>query len=805
MSTERPDNDATDPVGSHAEGPAEKATGPAPEDTAPVPATEPAGERAEDTAAERPESPAGDRAENTAAERAADLADDTAAPTAADSAEGSAGERSGDAGAAPAEDRPEDAAPDDPAEGPAGERGEDAGAESATEVVAPAEVRPEDASADRADGSAGDLDGSAGSAPAADRPEGAVADAAEGSAGERSGDAGAAPAEDAALDPAEGSAAARGVGAESVRGEAEGTAGQRAEAPGGGAADRGLVDADDVGASGARGTLAGSGDAAGATSGETSPDVPAAPAAPAVSEGSPGAHPEVAVLGAGSGSGEGDGAGGGRRRRSPVLVASVVAAVLLVGGGGALVATTASDGNRSGTPGADGTPPPLALDGYVASTTGDGSTGGTAGIAPGEPNPYGTTYRASGTLPAGPGSAHVQWAEGRVTRAEVARLAKALGLAGTPRLAGDAWTVGIVKDGTEPNLRVTADAPGTWTYASGLPGGDNCVKVTTCPATGPGSSAGSAPGPVSEAAAKRAAAPVLKAVGQDDAKLDASQLMDRVRVVNADPVVGGLPTYGWTTGLRIGTDGHVVGGSGQLKTPVEGDAYPVLGARKALDAMNASATGGDHRMGIGGCASPVPLKDRDEAPCEHPSPGPRTETVTVEKATFGLAAQRANGRQALVPSWLFEVRSPGAQDTYTVTHPAVDPAFLAPADPPAQPSAEPTVPAPSGEPSSPVATRDVGVQGYTAEGRDLTVGFTGGVCADYTVTASESPGKVTVTVTEKPWKNKVCIMIAKIYEKTVRLDEPLDGREVVGSDGKAVHQGLVEFPEASSATSAGPR
>ncbi|MEV6196984.1 hypothetical protein AB0M19_31825 [Streptomyces sp. NPDC051920] len=689
MSTERPDNDATDPVGSHAEGPAEKATGPAPENTATVPAGAGAEDTATDPAGERPESPAGDGAENTAGERAADLADAPAAPTAADSAEGSAGERGGDAGTESAEDQPESVVAD-AVEGPAGDRGEEAGAESAEDVVAaPAEVRPEEP--------------------------------AEGSAGERDGDVG---------------------------------------------------------------------------SGETSPDAPAVPAVPAVSEGSPEARPEVAVLGAG----EGDGAGGGRRRRGPVLVASVVAAVLLVGGGGALVATTASDGSRSGTPGADGTPPPLTLDGYVASTT-----GGTAGIAPGEPNPYGTTYRASGTLPAGPGSAHVQWAEGRVTRAEVARLAKALGLAGTPRLAGDAWTVGTAKDGTEPNLRVTADAPGTWTYASALPGSDNCVKVTTCPATGPGSSAGSAPDPVSEAAAKRAAAPVLKAVGQDDAKLDASQIMDRVRVVNADPVVGGLPTYGWTTGLRIGADGHVVGGSGQLKTPVEGDAYPVLGARKALDAMNGSATGGDHRMGIGGCASPVPLKDRDEAPCEHPSPGPRTEAVTVEKATFGLAAQRANGRQALVPSWLFEVRSPGAQDTYTVTHPAVDPAFLAPAEPPAQPSAEPTVPAPSGEPSSPAATRDVGVQGYTAEGRDLTINFTGGVCADYTVTASESPGKVTVTVTEKPWKNKVCIMIAKIYEKTVRLDEPLGGREVVGSDGKAVHQGLVEFPEASSATSAGPR
>ncbi|MET7983989.1 hypothetical protein [Streptomyces sp. NPDC005281] len=496
---------------------------------------------------------------------------------------------------------------------------------------------------------------------------------------------------------------------------------------------------------------------------------------------------------------EGAGAGGGRRR-TPVVVASVVAAVLLVGGGGAYFAATASGGGSATTPGADATPPRLALDGYVAST---GTTGGTAGIAPGEPDPYGTTYRANGTLPSGPGSAHVRWAEGRVTRAEVARLAKALGLAGTPRLAGDAWTVGSVKDGSEPNLRVTADAPGTWTFSSSLPGGDNCAKVTMCPLAGSVSPSDSAPGPVSESAAKKAAAPVLKAVGQDDAKLDAGQLMDRVRVVNADPVLGGLPTYGWTTGLRIGTDGHVIGGSGRLKTPVEGDAYPVVGARKTLDLMNgqASATGG-RRMGIGGCASPVPLKDRDEMPCEHPSPA-KPEAVTVEKAVFGLAAQRANGRQALVPSWLFEVRSPGAQDTYTVTHPAVDPAFLASPESPAPPSADPTVPVPSGRPSSPAATRDVGVQGYTAHGRDLSVDFTGGVCADYTVSASESSGRVTVTVTEKPWKNKVCIMIAKIYEKTVRLDAPLGDREVVGSDGKAVHHGRFGVPETSKASSAG--
>ncbi|MFE9891177.1 hypothetical protein ACFYPT_02155 [Streptomyces sp. NPDC005529] len=496
-----------------------------------------------------------------------------------------------------------------------------------------------------------------------------------------------------------------------------------------------------------------------------------------------------------------------RRRHTPVIVA-VAAAVLLVGGGGAYVATSAAGGSgSSGAPGDAGTPPPLTLDGYSGTATSTGPSGGSNGIAPGEPDPYGTTYRAEGTLPAGPGSAPVHWAEGSVTRAEVERLAKALDLAGTPRLVGDAWTVGAVKDGSEPNLRVNADAPGTWTFSYAIPGTDNCPRGKPCRPGGSGVPSGQGPGPVSEAAARKAAAPVLKAVGQDEAKVDATQLMDRVRVVNADPVVGGLPTYGWTTGLRIDGEGHVIGGSGQLKTPVKGDTYPVVGARRTLDLMNGSASGaspsGGGRMGIGGCASPVPLKDRDEMPCEHPTAAGRAPTVTVEKATFGLAAHRADGRQALVPSWLFEVRAPGAGDTYTVTHPAIDPEFLAGPGSPGLPTPAPT--SPGEKPSPSATTRDVRVQGYTADGRELTVSFTGGVCAEYTAAAKESGDQVTVTVTEKPEQGKVCIMIAKIYERTVRLDGPLDGRSVVGSDGRAIHQGRVTGPAASGSTAAGPR
>ncbi|MCX4909348.1 hypothetical protein [Streptomyces sp. NBC_00878] len=488
-----------------------------------------------------------------------------------------------------------------------------------------------------------------------------------------------------------------------------------------------------------------------------------------------------------------------RGRHSPVVVASVAAAVLLVGGGGAFFATTASHGgggkDGSGTPGGDGTPPPLALDGYTKG--GGNGTDGTPGIAPGEPDPSGVTYRAEGELPDGPSSAAVHRAKGEVTAAEVAKLAKALEVEGTPKAEGEAWIVGATKDGSGPGLRVTKKAPGTWTFSRFVPGTDNCKSATVC-ASGTGTETGSAKDsevePVSVDAAKKAAAPVLKTVGQDDAKLDASQLMDAVRVVNADPKVGGLPTYGWSTGLQIGPDGQVVGGSGQLKTPVKGDTYPVISAEKTLALLNGSGTGSG-RVGVGGCASPVPLKDKDEKPCETSTVAPKPAPVVVEDALFGLATHFVDGRQALVPSWLFEVRPSGAGDSFTVTHPAVDPRYLtAPKPPGGSPSDDPTV-APSPRTSEPgggttgapeTVTQDVRVEGYSADGKKLTVRFTGGVCSDYKASAAESGGKVTVRVTETSKKDQVCILIAKVFHEKVELKEPLGDRKIVDSGGKAV-------------------
>ncbi|MFC8227296.1 hypothetical protein [Streptomyces sp. NPDC057287] len=468
---------------------------------------------------------------------------------------------------------------------------------------------------------------------------------------------------------------------------------------------------------------------------------------------------------------------GPRRRRSPLAVASVAAAVLLAGGGAAYWASNAPGEAGPGLlpdPGT-GSPPLLSLD----VSAGSGSTEPPQGIAPGEPDPHGggTVYRASGELPDGPDEASVHRSTGTVSAAEVARLAKALGVQGSPRADGTAWKVGSEGDGSGPYLRVHKQAPGTWTFARYASGGtDACESPTVCskdatPGTGTGS-------PVSEKAAKAAAAPVLKAVGQDGAALDAGQRMGSVRVVNADPVVGGLPTYGWSTGIQVGAGGEIVGGSGHLKGLGKGDSYPVTGADEALKQLNAESRRSP-KGGIGGCATSVPLED-DLAPqpdCGASGGTPPATTVTVEKAVFGLAAQYADGEQILVPSWLFSVRPEGGGPVDTVAQVAVDPEYVRHGSTP--PSPEPTKD-PDGSATD--------LTSYSSDGRTLEVTFWGGVCSTYTARATEDATTVRVTVSQsRPDPGKACILVAEELNRTVTLDAPLDGRKVVDAgSGEAV-------------------
>ncbi|GAA3056872.1 membrane protein [Streptomyces roseofulvus] len=470
--------------------------------------------------------------------------------------------------------------------------------------------------------------------------------------------------------------------------------------------------------------------------------------------------------------------------RRAALVATVAAGVLLAGGGGLYLTASGDEGAEAASRAAGApAPPPLRLGG------GSGGTGPDAGIAPGEPDPgggpSGTVYRAEGPLPQGPSSAAVHRPEGLVTSEEVARLAAVLGVEGRPVLVGDVWTIRPEKDGRGPRLDVARQAPGNWTYSwyDGGPVGDTCLKGKECPLPGePKPPSGG--GPVSEAAARAAAAPVLKVLGQDDAKVSATQVMNgSVRVVNADPVVGGLPTYGWSTGLHIGPDGRPVAGSGTLKEPARGETYPVVSAERALARLNEESKG-TGPIGIGGCATDPPATEPDggsgkDAPCQTIVDMAPPREVPVTSGVLGLAATETADGRALVPTWLFTA-DPADSAPYTVTSTAVAPEYLVP---PAKPSPEPT-PDPS-EGTAPVRR----IESFTVEpdGRTLALTFWGGVCHTYTPHAVEDPRQVRVRIEEKSKGGQACILVAKEITVKVTLQAPLGDRPVVdAASGEAV-------------------
>jgi hypothetical protein len=516
-----------------------------------------------------------------------------------------------------------------------------------------------------------------------------------------------------------------------------------------------------------------------------------------------------------------------RLRASPAVTAAVVAAVLLAGGGGAYLATSASGGRDGGDPStaAQGRPSPLVLDGYTV----PGADG--RGVAPGEPDPnkpspVNPAFKVRGSLPDGPDKAAVRRASDGVSRADVAALAKALGLSGTPHRARGQWEVGGT--GRGPMLWVDPQGSGAWNYQStnGNPrchphgaadfAPDGTVQVhhggkIVCMVL-PGSAGTAAGGsPVSAGEAKRAAQPVLKAAGVGAARLDASQIMGATRVVTADPEVGNLPTSGWTTRVEVGPKG-VVSGHGVLAELKTGPEYPVVSAKEALAMLERTQTArplpcapmrpmdpkghGKYngpmmpvdppRAGnAAGRATGVPESARQSgsgaadspartgSPCMRPQFRQAPQQIT--KAEFGLSAQSEQGKPVLVPSWLFTVDPAGTGGRpYVLAQVAVDPKYIE--------TPQPTPPSPG----KPAPDQHMSIRSYTADGRTLTVTFWGGICRTYSASADESAKQVKVTVTGKEKKpGRMCPAIAKRFTEKVTLDKPLGGRTVV--DGATGH------------------
>ncbi|MBU7599489.1 hypothetical protein JGS22_018150 [Streptomyces sp. P38-E01] len=466
-----------------------------------------------------------------------------------------------------------------------------------------------------------------------------------------------------------------------------------------------------------------------------------------------------------------------RRRR--LAAVSVAAAVVLAAGGTYFAQAQVGSDSSSGAPSAqrEDDPEPLELDGHG----GAGEPGKSA--AP--------SYELTGDSDRGPARAPV-YRTAKVDEKSVIDLARELGAEGEPDKRGETWVVGEGRSG--PALRVSGTSEGRqgqWSFSRYSPGAEpRCGKLPQpdkpprCPSTaaGPDTPAGSEPTPgdgtaaerpagqepVSEREARKSAEPVLRVLGLEKAELDSSTTQGALRTVKARPALGGLAVEGWDTRLTIGSDGKLVRGHGALAPLTKGSEYPVLDADRTLAELNR------HR--------PVHHPDIQciKEPCEGPKGGP----AKVLDASFVLAAHSAQGKRVLVPSWSFEL---GAGKS--VSHPAIDPEFLAKesrkdgtsgnagsGSQPGRPGSEqPADPSPPGE----------SVEPYRSGDRELTVHFWGGACSDYTVKAEESGERVRITVVEKPRDpGGVCIKVAKAMEETVTLDAPVGDRAVVDEKGK---------------------
>src|SRR6266536_425535 len=174
-------------------------------------------------------------------------------------------------------------------------------------------------------------------------------------------------------------------------------------------------------------------------------------------------------------------------------------------------------------------------------------------------------YQVRGTLPDLPRSARAWTLPDQVTKARVAELAGKLGLSGQPTSSGQAWSV---SDGSK-RLFVNQVVGGPWTFSAGR--FVQAPRQVALP---------------DRAGAERIARDLFGRVAapMNGAEMQLVQSFDRWSV-SAFPRVGGQPTTGfiWTAG--IGAKGEILSATGWLDSPRQGDDYPLISVREALQRL----------------------------------------------------------------------------------------------------------------------------------------------------------------------------------------------------------------------------
>jgi hypothetical protein len=382
------------------------------------------------------------------------------------------------------------------------------------------------------------------------------------------------------------------------------------------------------------------------------------------------------------------------------VVAWVVAAVVTIGlvAGGVLVARGGGERSPAMLPALD--PGPAGQATAAAGSAGAIEPAPAPGPTEPAPAPGGTgparpsggadrwrpwppvTYRLGGPLPELPGRARAWRLGDTVDPARVAALAAALGLDGQPREGPAGWTL---RDGRRA-LVVHRVAGVPWSYGTGIPG--TCVVRPGGPyqpgaaiqCLDPDAPVSNRPGPgltgrpvaparpfpppalPSRAEAERVARDLAARAG-----LDLNGAGVRVtdglaaRTVTIAPVVGGLPTSGFSWSIGVGAKGVVRHASGYLAVPEPADTYPLIGVHEGFERLKKTAPfGGVLRPGTATPAIALdPCPRGVGTPCNPKPSRPLVATVTGARLGLQLAPAVAEGARPgvahLLPAYLFDL------------------------------------------------------------------------------------------------------------------------------------------------------
>lgn len=270
-------------------------------------------------------------------------------------------------------------------------------------------------------------------------------------------------------------------------------------------------------------------------------------------------------------------------------------------------------------------------------------------------------YRVAGKLPGLDDEADA-WSvpATELTTARVAELAAILGVEGAPRRTEFGWTVGA----ESRRLDVQDVAGNPWSLYESMPEpmvaeaeaeARRTEETTVFPA--PDCAADACDQPMeaqrpadlpSKDEAERIGRELLAELGVD---LDqaAVRVDDAVTMwaVNADPVIGGLPTIGLATSVSIGAKGVITYANGWLGEFTKADRYPLIGTAAGLEKLNSEQ---------------MSVLMVDPAPGAEGAPDVEPFVIEITGVRLGLQLFSTFERGAdghLVPSYLFSTADGG--------------------------------------------------------------------------------------------------------------------------------------------------